>query len=91
MKEIQMKWIKTNESSPANPEGAFYAFVSLYVHLLELETGEKEISGPDPRFRNLEMQMAEALRQEESLLRNIVSVTRKWFRYTESRTNAAEA
>ncbi len=70
-----MEWIKTHGSSPANFKREFYAFVSLYVHLLELETGEKEISGRDPVFRSLEMQMAAALRQEEILLRKVVSVT----------------
>ena len=71
-----MEWIKTNGSSPVNLKREFYAFVSLYVHLLELATGETEISGQDPGFGNLEMQMAAALRQEEILLRNVVSVTR---------------
>jgi hypothetical protein len=76
MKKIQMEWIKTKGSSPANLKREFFAFVSLYVHLLELATGETEISGQDPGVGNLEMQMAAALRQEEILLRNVVSVTR---------------
>ncbi|MEI7673981.1 MAG: hypothetical protein WCK00_17890 [Deltaproteobacteria bacterium] len=76
MKEIQMEWIKTKGSSPANLKREFYAFVSLYVHLLELATGETEISGQDSGVGNLEMKMAAALRQEEILLRNVVSVTR---------------
>ena len=75
-RDIQMEWIKTKGSSPANLKREFYAYVSLYVHLLELATGEKEISRRDPGFGNLEMQMAAALRQEEILLRKVVSVTR---------------
>ena len=71
-----MEWIKTKESFPANLKREFYAFVSLYVHLLELATVETEISGRDPMLGNLEMQMAAALRQEEVLLRKVVSVTR---------------
>lgn len=74
----------TEDSSPLNVEKDLYALLNLCVHLLDLETKKKDISGMQPELRDLDVQVAATLKKEEIFLRKIISVTRKRLRCTDT-------
>jgi hypothetical protein len=70
-------WTKAGVPSLASVEEQLYALVALCVYLLELETDNEAISRRHPPLSDLEIKAAIAMRQEETLLRKMVSITRK--------------
>ncbi len=71
----------TEDSTLLNVEKDIYALLDLCVHILELETQKKELSGMRRELRDFDLQPPLTLKKEEIRLRQIISATRKRLRY----------
>lgn len=83
-KNDNSEWSGTGDSSYLNVEKDLYALLDLCVHLQELETKKKEISGMRREPEAWTSKMAATLKKKESFLRKIISVTRKRLRCTDT-------